>query len=58
MPLRGSPVIGWHIRCVAEVRRQDAMEERREQFECSYCGQKFNFRKDAEAHEQNCPKKG
>jgi hypothetical protein len=33
------------------------MEERREQFECSYCGQKFNFRKDAEAHEQNCPKK-
>jgi hypothetical protein len=32
------------------------MEERREQFQCSYCGQKFNFRKDAETHEQNCPK--
>jgi len=39
------------------------MEERREQFECSYCvecsycGQKFDFRKDAETHEQNCPKR-
>jgi hypothetical protein len=28
------------------------MEERRGQFECSYCGQKFNFRKDAEMHQQ------
>jgi hypothetical protein len=34
------------------------MEERREQFECSYCGQKFNFRKDALEHEQNCPQRG
>ena len=33
------------------------MEERREQFECSYCGQKFTFRKDAETQEQNCPKR-
>jgi hypothetical protein len=30
------------------------MEERREHFECSYCGQKFNFRKDAEEHERSC----
>jgi hypothetical protein len=31
------------------------LEERREQFECSYCGQKFNFKKDAEDHEETCP---
>jgi hypothetical protein len=33
------------------------MEERREQFECSYCGRKFNFRKHAEEHEQSCPER-
>ena len=33
------------------------MEERREQFECSFCGQKFNFKKDAEAHEKSYPKR-
>jgi hypothetical protein len=30
------------------------MKESQEQFECEYCGAKFNFRKDAEEHEQNC----
>jgi len=30
------------------------MKELQEQFECEYCGAKFNFRKDAEEHEQNC----
>ena len=33
------------------------MEERLEQFECSYCGEKFNFKKDAEEHEKRCPKR-
>ena len=33
------------------------MEERREQFECSYCGRKFNFRKEAQEHEQTCPER-
>jgi hypothetical protein len=33
------------------------MEEKREYFECSYCGQKFNFKKDAEEHEKNCDKR-
>jgi hypothetical protein len=33
------------------------MEERREQFECSYCGAKFNFKKDAEEHEKTCHKR-
>jgi len=33
------------------------LEERREQFECSYCGQKFNFKKDAEDHERTCPQR-
>jgi hypothetical protein len=33
------------------------MEERREQFECSYCGKKFNFKRDAEEHELNCPER-
>jgi len=33
------------------------MKERQEQFECSFCGAKFNFRKDAEEHEQNCSAK-
>jgi len=31
------------------------MEERKEQFECSFCGEKFNFRKHAEEHERTCP---
>ena len=33
------------------------MEERQEQFECSYCGRKFNFRKEATQHEEHCPKR-
>jgi hypothetical protein len=33
------------------------MEELREQFACSYCGRKFNFRKNAQEHEQNCPER-
>jgi hypothetical protein len=33
------------------------MEQRREQFECSYCGKKFNFKKDAAAHEAQCPER-
>jgi hypothetical protein len=33
------------------------MEERREQFECSFCGRKFNFKKEAQEHEENCPNK-
>ncbi len=33
------------------------MEERKEQFECSFCGEKFNFKKDAETHERECPKR-
>jgi hypothetical protein len=35
-----------------------AMEERKEQFECSYCGEKFNFKKHAEEHERNCHRRG
>jgi hypothetical protein len=23
--------------------------------ECSFCGRKFNFKKEAEEHEENCP---
>jgi len=53
------------IRSPAEPIRTDArgfaevtqMEERKEQFECSFCGEKFNFKKDAEAHERECPKR-
>jgi hypothetical protein len=33
------------------------MEERRDQFECSFCGRKFNFRKEAEEHEQLSPQR-
>jgi hypothetical protein len=33
------------------------MEERREQFEYSYCGKKLNFKNDAEEHERNCPER-
>jgi hypothetical protein len=33
------------------------MIERQEQFECEFCGAKFNFRKDAEEHEKNCSAK-
>lgn len=33
------------------------MKERQEQFECDYCDAKFNFRKDAEDHEQQCSAK-
>ena len=33
------------------------MEQRREQFECSYCGDRFNFKKEAEEHEKQCPKR-
>jgi len=32
------------------------MKERKEQFECSYCGQKFNFEKNAEEHMGTCSK--
>ena len=35
-------------------RKEKGVEERREQFECSFCGRKFNFRKEAEEHEQRC----
>jgi hypothetical protein len=30
------------------------MKSRKEQFECSHCGQKFNFKKNAEEHEDTC----
>lgn len=33
------------------------MEERKEQFECSYCGRKFNFKSHAKEHEENCPER-
>lgn len=33
------------------------MEEGREQFEWSFCGRKFNFKKEAEEHEASCPNK-
>jgi hypothetical protein len=33
------------------------MKERNEQFECSHCGQKFNFEKNAEEHEDTCSKR-
>ena len=26
-----------------------------EQFECSFVGRKFNFKKEAQEHEENCP---
>ena len=33
------------------------MEEHKEYFQCSYCGAKFNFKKEAEEHETSCPKR-
>jgi hypothetical protein len=33
------------------------MEERQEQFKCSHCGETFNFKKDAQEHERNCPER-
>ena len=56
MRLKRSPAepIRTDARGFAEVTQ---MEERKEQFECSFCGEKFNFKKDAETHERECPKR-